>query len=89
MNSTIDLVAAEELDCPEYDESGEVLIKKFSFWVEGITLCITAFFGLIGNSISAIILSRKRMRNCFNILLIALAVYDNIYLIGAILESFR
>jgi hypothetical protein len=29
------------------------------------------------------------MRNSFNILLIALALFDNTYLIGSILESFR
>ena len=29
------------------------------------------------------------MRNSFNILLIALALFDNTYLVGSILESFR
>ena len=46
------------------------------------------FLGFFGNVLSSYILSGKSMRNTFNLLLIALAVIDNTYLFGAILNSF-
>ncbi|TRY77346.1 hypothetical protein TCAL_17433 [Tigriopus californicus] len=85
----IDLMAEEQLDCPVFSEASGHVLDRFSFWVEGVILCVFAVAGIIGNSISAIILSGKNMRNSFNLLLIALAIYDNTYLFGSILESFR
>jgi hypothetical protein len=39
--------------------------------------------------IAAVIVSRKEMRNSFNLLLVSLACFDSTYLFGAILESVR
>lgn len=86
---SIDTVAEEQLDCPVFSEASGHNLDRFSFWVEGVLLCVFAVAGIIGNTISAVILSGKSMRNSFNLLLIALAIYDNTYLFGSILESFR
>lgn len=46
------------LDCPVYDDGDDLQIAKLSFWLEGVSQCCVAICGLIGNSISAFILSR-------------------------------
>ena len=38
-------------------------------------------FGLLGNSISIFVLTRKVIKNAFNKLLVSLAVFDNIFII--------
>ena len=43
------------LDCPEFDES---FLEPLSFWLEGVTQVVISVLGLLGNLISAIILSR-------------------------------
>ncbi len=90
-----DLVSPEEetnasaLDCPRNTDEAEHNMALFSLWCEGYILCVVCVAGLFGNTISSVILSAKSMRNSFNLLLIALAIYDNIYLVGAILEAIR
>lgn len=79
----------ELLDCPVYTREDDEFLDNILFWVEGVLQCCMAFMGLIGNIISAIILSREEMRNSFNLLLIALICFDSWYLFGSILESFR
>ena len=48
-----------------------------------------AIFGLICNLASCVVLASKEMRNSFNLMLIALALFDCGYLFGAVLESFK
>ena len=79
----------DDLVCPEYSRETGKMIEVFAFWLEGIVLCIIAVPGIFGNALSSYILARKSMRNSFNLLLIALAIIDNTYLFGAILEAFR
>lgn len=81
--------SAAKLDCPQFGEGNAALVEVSSFWCEGVALCAFAALGLIGNTVSSVILSRKNMRNSFNLLLIALAVYDNTYLFCSVLESLR
>lgn len=77
-------------ECPEITDWQGNMIDQFGFYVEGIFLCIIGNIGIIINLISSIIiLTRKEMRNCFNILLVGLAAFDTWYLFGAILESCR
>jgi hypothetical protein len=46
--------------------------------------------GITSNlTFSLILLSKSKLRNSFNLLLVALAAFDSTYLVGAILESFR
>ena len=79
-----------ELDCPCYGEEELQLIQKVSFAIEGVCQCMVAILGIFGNSLASyILISRKEMRNAFNMLLVTLACFDSLYLFGSILESFR
>lgn len=89
MSNDSNMTSDNVLECPEYSNETAFNIDMFAFWVEGILLCIIAVPGIVGNTLSSYILSGKTMRNSFNILLIALALFDNTYLFGSILESFR
>ena len=77
------------LSCPEFTEFSSEMLTQVSFWVEGALSCSVAMAGFLGNVGSVVILSGKEMRNSFNWLLIGLACFDNVYLLGSILESFR
>jgi hypothetical protein len=88
-NLTMDNITTNDLECPEYSKETGHFLDDFSFWSEGVTLCAIAVPGIFGNALSSYILAGKSMRNSFNLLLIALAMIDNTYLVGAILESCR
>ena len=76
--------------CPEITTWQQEVMGHFSYFVEGICLNVIGNIGILINLISSvIIITRKEMRNCFNILLVGLAAFDTWYLFGAILESFR
>ena len=77
------------LECPEYSQETGLLVEEFAFWIEGVCLCLIAIPGIFGNCLSSYILAGKSMRNSFNLLLIGLAMYDNTYLVCAMLESIR
>ncbi len=81
--------STDELDCPEYSMEQFAFLDAFSFWVEGVLQTTVAIAGIVGNIIASVIVSRKEMRNSFNLLLVSLAVFDSTYLFGSILESFR
>ncbi len=76
-------------DCPEFSKADVEFEEEFSYWVEGVWLIAVAVTGIVANTLGSVILCQRSMRNSFNLLLVALAVYDNTYLIGAILDSFR
>lgn len=57
----------------------------FTFITNGILLNLFGFFGILGNIISMIILSRPQMRSSINYLLIGLARVDTILIITSIL----
>ena len=87
--SNITVNDTDTLECPSYSKETGLLVEDFAFWIEGICLCLIAIPGIFGNCLSSYILAGKSMRNSFNLLLIALAMYDNTYLFCAILESIR
>ena len=64
------------------DDESAVL---YAFYTNGILLNIVAFFGILGNIISMIILSRPQMRSSINYLLIGLARCDTVLIITSIL----
>jgi hypothetical protein len=68
-----------EFPCPpsEYPE--------FEFWTNGILLNLVGFFGVLGNILSMIILSRPQMRSSINYLLIGLARCDTILILTSML----
>ena len=75
--------------CPNFTQDQMRMVESFAFMVEGVAQTIISILGLIGNALAAYILSRKEMRNAFNLLLVTLACFDSTYLFGSILESFR
>ena len=77
------------LNCPEYEEVGEAILSSLGFWLEGVLQSAMASCGLICNLVSIVVLADKEMRNSFNLMLIALSIFDMGYLVGSILESFR
>lgn len=56
-------------------------ITAFDFWCSGILINLIGMIGILGNSLSLIILSRPQMRSSINYLLIALARCDIILII--------
>ena len=78
-----------EIWCPDYNEFCEQSLDTSQFWLEGVIATTIAFAGMLMNIAFCYVLSRKDMRNVFNSLLIALAVFDNTFLLSIILESFR
>ncbi len=63
-NNCLVLIENDNLDvngsdsCPVFTENDKVVFKHFNFWVEGVVQCTVALLGLLGNFISAVILSR-------------------------------
>ena len=54
----LNLTGNATLECPCYDDQDDYQISSLAFWIEGISQFIVAIFGVIGNLISAFILSR-------------------------------
>ena len=61
----------ESIDCATFTDQDDYLLNVFSFWVEGVLQTITAIFGIFGNIIASIIVTRKDMRNSFKLHLAA------------------
>ncbi len=79
----------DSFSCPVYSESDARFLDTFGFWVEGVLLDVLAVAGIVGNSLASVIISRREMRNSFNLLLVSLAAFDSFYLVGSFIESFR
>ena len=82
---------ANDLGCPDYsfDSRQYRLFAHTNFWVEGVVVAVVATLGVVGNAMASVVLTRKKMRNPFNLLLVAMAGFDTLFLLGMILESFR
>ena len=76
-----------ELNCYNSTEQNDALLQNIGFWVEGVLPIIIGVPGIVGNVFASIILSGKTMRNSFNILLIALAIYDSGYVVLDIFQK--
>ncbi len=46
-------------------------VPQVKFWLEGVCLCGVGVFGVLGNVLSIVVLTRKEMRNSFNMLLVS------------------
>ena len=64
-------------------------LKQHSFFLPPSPQTTVAILGIVGNILASVILTRKEMRNAFNLLLVSMACFDSTYLFGSILESFR
>ena len=65
------------------------MIENSAFFIDGVIMVIIASIGIMMNILFCYVLSRRELSNSFNSLLISLAVIDNFFLIGLILQSFR
>lgn len=59
------------------------------FWIQRILVPLITFVGVIGNSMTIVIMTRRRMRSSTNIYLAALAIIDMVYLISVFALSFK
>lgn len=88
VNSTQNLTALLKHDpcyVPQFEQNvthaSSSWIIDFDFWCSGILINLIGLVGILGNSLSLIILSRPQMRSSINYLLIALARCDIILII--------
>ena len=65
----------------------QLLLYDVKYWMEGVTQLSLACIGVTTNLVSIYVLSRQELVNTFNQLLIALAIFDILYLIIAFLDS--
>ncbi len=71
------LSTAPPSQTPEHRETLDTL----EFWIEAVLTNIVVILGLIGNSLTIIILTRRAMRSSTNVYLTALAIWDAVVLI--------
>ena len=74
-------------NCYPYNPDEQETLNTIGLWIEGVLPIVIGVPGIIGNMVASIILSRKSMRNSFNFLLIALAIYDSCYIILDIFQK--
>ncbi|KAL8613865.1 hypothetical protein ACOMHN_032855 [Nucella lapillus] len=59
------------------------------YYINGLAGTAIALFGLVGNTVSILILTRRTMRNSTSVLLIFMAVFDNLFLLlNLLLQTF-
>ena len=75
--------------CHVPSETEKELRKQLAFWLDGVAKTLVALVGVFLNILAAYILNRPKMKNSFNLCLVALNVIDTIFLVGGILESFK
>ena len=72
----------QEIWCLKDDFNCKVWIySTFAFWLAGVISTTIAIAGFLMNLVLCYVLSLEEMRNVFNSLLIALAIFDNLYLL--------
>lgn len=69
-------------------ESYENFLIGSRFWVQRVLVPLIMVIGIIGNSITIVIMTRRRMRSSTNNYLAALATFDMLYLIFTFILSF-
>lgn len=82
MNDTNESWSQGGFNCTDNDPAEE---KFFAFIMNGILLNVVGFFGIFGNIISMIILSRPQMKSSINYLLIGLARCDTVLILTSML----
>lgn len=77
LNSSNDLSVNQN----EYNDRYIEFRDQSRFWIQRVLVPIIMLIGVIGNSMTIIIMTRRRMRSSTNSYLAALATFDMIYLI--------
>ena len=57
------------------------------FWCSGVATLFTASFGVVGNLLSILVLSKKSMKSVFNHLLLSLCLSDLMFLLSSLAMS--
>ena len=71
------------------DQSYLQFLESSRFWIQRVLVPIIMIIGTIGNTITIVIMTRRRMRSSTNWYLAALAIFDMLYLIFTFILSFR
>ncbi|XP_018567617.1 FMRFamide receptor-like isoform X4 [Anoplophora glabripennis] len=71
------------------DPNTELILQASRFWIQRVLVPITVVIGVAGNTITVMVLTRRRMRSSTNIYLSALAIADIIHLFFVLLLSFK
>ena len=79
----------DNLTQPECPSSSKIALEyqMMSSWVYILTKDMVSVLGILGNVATAVILMQRRMRNSFNDLLVALALFDTIHLVMCLAYS--
>ena len=80
---------SSEIWCPYYNECCYVHLDMLNYWLGGVVTVIFCIIGITLNVGACCILGSTKMRHPFNLLLIALSLFDCNYLLGSILDSIR
>lgn len=67
---------------------GEAVLEASRFWIQRVAVPIVVFIGVFGNSVTVVVLTRRRMSSSTNTYLTALAVADLLYLLFTFYLSF-
>lgn len=82
-NSSINENLVKRFECKEEINSTGL----FDFIICGVLMNLVSIFGIFGNAISMIILSRPQMKSSINYLLIGLARCDTVLIISSVSRS--
>jgi hypothetical protein len=66
--------------CTGASDSELALYYRINWWTEGVLQVAVCTVGFLANALSIPVLCSKSMNSVFNRLLVALAVFDNLYL---------
>ena len=75
--------------CPLATTADLTTLTLLSFLLEGVVQFIISSLGILGNTASIFLLTRRELQSFFNQLLMVLVVFDLVYLITMMLESIR
>ncbi|RWS07722.1 FMRFamide receptor-like protein [Dinothrombium tinctorium] len=73
----------------EADQAYKNFLTGTRFWVQRVFVPIIMIIGVVGNSMTIVIMTRRRMRSSTNCYLAALATFDMLYLIFVFVLSLR
>lgn len=70
-----------DLNVTNKEDLYETFLDGSRFWIQKVLLPLVVIIGIIGNGITVVVLTRRRMRSSTNTYLTALAISDLLYLI--------
>ena len=88
-NGTLDVSGTLATDCGT-DFTNDKTVVNFKYYCDGLLISVVGSLGLIGNLIAVIVLARPKLRDCFHQLLLALAIFDILYItFGGLKYTFK